>query len=74
MHEKTLYDTLVDKIRDIEDTDYFNHGKPWMKKTILNSDRMCLKKCEELLSKMREKGKLKFEDPDFGPKHKGDLA
>ena len=23
---------------------------------------------------MREKGKTQFEDPDFGPKYKGDLA
>ena len=43
-----------------------------MKKTILNSDKACLKKCEELLTKMREKGKELFDDPDFGPKHKAD--
>ncbi len=45
-----------------------------MKKTILKSNTACLKKCEELLKKMREKGKDKFEDPDFGPAYKGDSA
>ena len=68
------YQGFIKKLPDLEDTDYFNHTKPWMKKTILNSDKACLKRCEELLAKMRLKGKTKFEDPDFGPKFKGDLA
>ncbi len=45
-----------------------------MKKTILNSDKACLKRCEELLDIMRKKGLNKFEDPDFGPKYHGDSA
>ena len=45
-----------------------------MKKTILNSDKACLKRCEELLDIMRKKGLTKFEDPDFGPKYHGDSA
>ena len=45
-----------------------------MKKTILNSDKACLKRCEELLTIMRKKGLTKFEDPDFGPAYKGDNA
>ena len=65
---------MIDELRDIQEKDYFEHGKAWSKKTILNDDKMCLKRCEELLANMRKKGKVLFEDPDFGPKHKGDLA
>ncbi len=45
-----------------------------MKKTILNSDKACLKRCEELLDIMRKKGLTKFEDPDFGPAYPEDDA
>jgi len=65
---------MIDKLRDIENTDYFNYPKPYYMKTMLNSDKACLKKCEELLAKMRKKGKTLFDDPDFGPKYKGDHA
>jgi len=59
----------------ISKEDYFNPcriDRP--RKTILNSDIACLKRCEELLNKMKEKGKILFEDPDFGPKSKDDPA
>ncbi len=65
---------MVDKIKDVENTDYFNWPASYYMKTILNSDKACLKKCEELLHKMRQKGKTQFDDPDFGPKYKGDHA
>ena len=65
---------FLDNMRDVQNTDFFNYGKSYYKKTILNSDKACLKYCEELLDKMRKKGKTMFEDPDFGPKYKGDTA
>jgi len=57
-YTRTKFDDMVDKIKDVENTDYFNWPASYYFKTILNSDKACLKKCEELLSKMRQKGKL----------------
>jgi hypothetical protein len=73
-YTRTLKDDLIDRLRDVENTDFFNYGKAYYKKTILNSDKAALKYCETLLDKMRKKGKKNFEDPDFGPKYKGDVA
>jgi len=67
-------DDLIDSLKDVKNSDFFNYGKSYYKKTILNSDKACLKYCEFLLDKMRKKGKTMFEDPDFGPKYKGDTA
>ena len=57
-YKRTTYDDMVDKIKDLEHEDYFNYPAPYYMKTVLNSDKACLKKCEELLAKMRQKGKL----------------
>jgi len=65
---------FLTKLKDVENSDFFNYGKSYYKKTILNSDKAALKYCELLLEKMRKKGKTMFEDPDFGPKYKGDTA
>ena len=73
-YKRTVRDDLIDRLKDVENSDFFNHDKPYYKKTILNSDKACLKYCELLLAKMRLKGKTLFEDPDFGPKYKGDIA
>ena len=58
----------------MKDEDYYRNKTPFRKKTILNSDMACLRRCEDLLREMREKGKTLFEDPDFGPKTKIDHA
>ena len=49
---------MLGNLRDVVNTDYFNWPASYYFKTILNSDKACLKKCEELLAKMRQKGKL----------------
>ena len=66
--EKAFFDRYLKKIK-LEDKDYFNYGVKGYKckKTILTSDRACLKKCEELLKKMDAIGEAYFIDPDFGP-------
>ena len=73
-YTRTVRDDLIDRLKDVENSDFFNYGKAYYKKTILNSDKAALKYCETLLEKMRKKGKTMFEDPDFGPKYKGDNA
>ena len=73
-YKRTVRDDLIDRLKDVQNSDFFNYGKKYCKKTILNSDKACLKYCEALLEKMRKKGKTHFCDPDFGPKYKGDVA
>ena len=73
-YKKEKWDPFIDNLKDVENSDFFNYGKKYCKKTILNSDKAALKYCEMLLAKMRKKGKTLFEDPDFGPKYKGDIA
>ena len=48
--EKRFFEKYMSEIK-LEDKDYFNFGRDGYKvrKTILNSDRACLKKCNELL-------------------------
>jgi hypothetical protein len=49
-NEKAFFHKYLDTI-ELEDSDYFNHGRDGYKckKTILNSQEKCLKRCEELL-------------------------
>jgi len=48
--EKLFFEEYL-KGMELEDSDYFNHGRDGYrcKKTILNSQEKCLKRCEELL-------------------------
>ena len=69
------FDKFCEQIT-IKDKDYFNWQNPKIptKKTILNDQKACLRRCEDLLKKMRMKGESVFTDPDFGPQDKDDLA
>ena len=54
---------------EISPEDYFNHDndKVRTKRTILNNEKACLRRCEDLLKKMEASGEAMFNDPDFGP-------
>ena len=51
LNQKILDGILSSNTFEIKDSDYFNHGRDGYKckKTILNSQEKCLKRCEELL-------------------------
>ena len=73
--EKVFFHKWLKEIK-LEDKDFFNFGREGyrVRKTILNSDKACLKRCEELLAQMDQKGQAQFVDPDFGPQTRDDLA
>ncbi len=54
----------------IQEADFFRASNT----TILVNEMACLKRCEELLQDMRNKGRQLFRDPEFGPQFKGDIA
>ena len=45
-YNRTVRDDLIDDLRPVENSDFFNYGKPYYKKTILNNDKATLKYCE----------------------------
>ena len=45
-YDRSKRDDLIDDLRPVENSDFFNYGKPYYKKTILNNDKATLKYCE----------------------------